>query len=178
MKYGRTKSRLVAGGLSTILATVATPAAAFAVTLAGVQPIAQAAPAKQAACRVHAVLASKEGDGKLPKSLEFLRETLAEDQFAAYKSFHLVDKKTLKLEADKPSNTSFSSGHKMALDLLGGDEERLKLHLDLTGRDGKESLISTDYSIADNGLFMIGGGNFKQGEVVGKLFFAIQCARR
>lgn len=136
-----------------------------------------AAATSKVGCRVHAVLASKEGSGELPKELEFLRATLADDQFAAYKSFHLVDKKTLTLDGSKPADTSFGSGHRIALTLLGSDATRLKLHLKLSERDGTSSRYDTDYSIEDNGLLMLEAGPFKHAAVSGKLFFAIQCAR-
>ena len=161
--------------LGTVLAMALTPVFALATPTA----VSEAhAAVKKADCQVHAVLASREGDGKVPKTLEFLRETLEDDAFAAYKGFHLIDKKTVKLAFEKASETSFKSGHKLQLTLLGGDEGRLKFRADLTGRDGKSSLIGTDYSIEDNGLLMIQAGRYTSGEVEGKLFFAIQCARR
>jgi hypothetical protein len=172
MKYGRIKHKAV----STIVAAVLAPAFALGATYFGPEGAAQAAGAK-ANCRVHAVLASKEGDGKIPKQLEFLRETLEDDQFGVYKSFHLVDKKMLKLDGPAPASAKFASGHQVGLALLDNDE-KLKLHLELTGRDGTTNLVKTDYSIEDNGLFMIAAGAFKQGEVAGKLFFAIQCASK
>ena len=153
------------------LALALAPALAMGGMLAAPQ---QAEAASKANCRVHAVLASKEGDGSIPKSLEFLRSTLQDDQFAAYKSFHLVDKKTLKLAGDTVSDAKFSSGHKLGLKLLEGGD-KLKLHLELSGRDGKKNLVKTNYSIESGGLFMIGAGNFEKGEIAGKLFFAIQC---
>jgi hypothetical protein len=155
-----------------MLAMVMAPAMALSVGVLAAPQTADAA--GKANCRVHAVLASKEGDGKIPKSLEFLRETLEDDQFAAYKSFHLVDKKTLKLEGDTPSKATFSSGHKLGLKLLESTP-KLKLHLELSSRDGSKNLVKTDYSIDNNGMFMIGAGKLEQGEIAGKLFFAIQC---
>lgn len=164
-------------GLGAMLAMALVPA--FALTAPIVASSAHAASAVQKAdCEVHAVLASKEGDGKIPKNLEFLRETLEDDAFAAYKGFHLIDKKALKLALDKASESGFKSGHKLRLTLLGGDDGKLKFRADLTGRDGKTALIGTDYSIEDNGLLMIQAGRYTSGEIAGKLFFAIQCARR
>lgn len=163
--------------LASVLATALLPAFAFGAAFVG-QPVHAHAAVEKASCQVHAVLASKEGDGKIPKNLGFLRETLEDDAFAAYRGFHLIDKKSLKLEVDAPSQSAFKSGHKLQLTLLGGDDSKLKFHAELTGRDGKSSLIGTDYSIEDNGLLMIQAGKYKSGEIAGKLFFAIQCARR
>lgn len=133
---------------------------------------------KRAGCQVHAVLASKEGDGEIPRSLEFLRDTLKDDQFAAYKSFHLVDKKTIGLSEAKAQSVTLSTGHQAKVTLLESDAKRLRLHLELTARSGEEPLVRTDYSIEHNGLFMIQAGKYKQEEVSGKLLFAFQCAAR
>jgi hypothetical protein len=173
MNHGRTKSRV----LASVLATALLPAFAFGVTWMGPHTHAQAKVDK-AGCQVHAVLASKEGDGKIPKDLAFLKETLQDDAFAAYKGYHLIDKKQLKLKIDKVSSASFKSGHKLRLTLLGGDENKLKLHADLTGRDGKTSLFGADYSIDNNGQLLVAAGQATVGEIAGKLFFAIQCAHR
>lgn len=163
--------------LTSVLAAVLAPAAALSVTWIGPASVAQAAE-ETAVCQVHAVLASKEGDSKIPKNLEFLRETLEDDAFAAYKGFHLLERKTLELSADASANAGFKSGHKLRLRLLSVDKERLKLHAALTARDGKKSLLETDFSIKNNGQLMIQADKHKSGEVEGKLFFAIQCAKR
>lgn len=167
-----TKTKL----LSVALASALMPAAMFGVTLAA--PTEARAAVTKAHCQVHAVLASKEGDGTIPKELEFLRTTLQNDEFAAYKGFHLLEKKTVKLELDEKSKLTLKSGNALALTLLGGDDSKLKLHAELSNRDGSKSLLATDYSIEDNGLFMIGAGSYSEGSLAGKLFVAIQCARK
>lgn len=166
----RHRNRLFASVLATSLAvplalsSVLTPAVAVAAVT-------------KASCQVHTVLLSKQGDGTIPAELDFLRTTLENDEFAAYKGFHLVERKTLKLVADVKSEATFGSGHRLALTLLGGDDTRLKLHADLSNRDATKTLLSTDYSIEDNGLLMIGAGNYADAKRTGKLFFAIQCGR-
>lgn len=137
-----------------------------------------AKPAEAGQCKVHAVLASKEGDGTIPKNLEFMKEWLTDEPYDRYKSFHLLGSKKVSVALEKPANTTFKTGHKMKLSLLGGDEKKLKLHLDLTHRDGEKNLVAMDYSIEDNGLFFVQGGKHKSGEVTGRIFWAIQCARR
>jgi len=165
--------------LSLALSSVLAPAAVFG-AVATTSPAAQAAPktAKKAMCKVHAVLASKEGDGKIPKNLEFMKEWLTDEPYDRYKSFHLLGTKKADLQLAKATKAEFKTGHKMELSLLGGDENKLKLHLDLTHRDGKKNLVAMDYSIEDNGLFFVQGGEHKSGEVTGRIFWAIQCARR
>jgi len=170
----RSRKSLLSLALSSILA----PAAVFG-AVAGVSPTANAAPkAEKAVCKVHAVLASKEGDGKIPKNLEFMKEWLTDEPYDRYKSFHLLGSKKADIKLGKATETDFKTGHKMKLSLLGGDEKKLKLHLDLTHRDGKKNLVAMDYSIEDNGLFFVQGGEHKAGEVTGRIFWAIQCARR
>lgn len=171
MTHRKTTSRWLASMVASALAVPLVGAAVFAV------PAVADAAVTKATCQVHAVLASKEGDGTIPADLEFLRSTLANDEFAAYKSFTLLEKKSLKLALDTKGESTFGSGHKLGLTLLGGDDTRLKLQLDLSNRDGTKSLVSTAYSIEDNGLLMIGAGAFTDASRSGKLFFAIQCAR-
>lgn len=171
MNYGRIKTRLMASVLATVLA----PAFAFGAAYTG--GISEADAAEKANCRVHAVLASKEGDGKLPKDLAFLEKTLQADEFAVYKSFHLLEKKDLKLKIEKPSEFTFKSGHKMGLTLMAIEEDKLKYHLSLSGRDGKTELVDTDYSIKDNGVIMMSVGEHQSGDVLGKLFMVLQCGR-
>ncbi len=183
MKPRRTKSLL-----SLALSSLLVPAAALA-AVATVSTVAHAAPAQKpsvkvssdaekAVCKVHAVLASKEGDGKIPKNLEFMKEWLTDEPYDRYKSFHLLGSKKVELKVSQATEAEFKTGHKMKLSLLGGDEKKLRLHLDLTHRDGKKNLVAMDYSIEDNGLFFVQGGEHKSGEVTGRIFWAIQCARR
>lgn len=172
------KTRLNRSLLSLALSSVLAPATVFG-AVAAVAPAAHAAPkAEKAVCKVHAVLASKEGDGTIPKNLEFMKEWLTDEPYDRYKSFHLLSTKKADIVLGKATETAFKTGHKMQLSLLGGDEKKLKLHLDLTHRDGEKNLVSMDYSIEDNGLFFVQGGEQKSGEVTGSMFWAIQCARR
>lgn len=174
MTHART--RLLASALAAILAPasalaiVATPAWAQAANT-------QVADVQQAKCQVHAVLASKDGDGSIPSELKFLEEQLKDDAFAAYKGFRLIEQKALKLQRSKASEVSFSSGNRLALSLLDNDDKRLKLHASLSSRDGAKDLLNTDYSIEDRGLLMIQAGSYSHKGATGKLFFAIQCAR-
>lgn len=179
MKPRRNKSLL-----SLALGSLLVPAVALA-AVATVSTAAHAAPAKtvspsaeKAVCKVHAVLASKEGDGKIPKNLEFMKEWLIDEPYDRYKSFQLLGSKKIELKVSKATATEFKTGHKMKLSLLGGDEKKLKLRLELTHRDGKKNLVAMDYSIEDNGLFFVQGSEHESGEVTGRIFWAIQCARR
>lgn len=171
MTHRSLKTRLLTPVLAAVLAPVAALSAVVAV------PVAAEAAVAKANCQVHAVLLSKDGDGTIPAELEFMKSTLQNDEFAAYKGFHLLERKSLKLSADAKAESTFASGHRVGLTLLGGDEARLKLHLDLSSRDATKSLLSTDYSIEDNGLLMIGAGAHSDETRSGKLFFAIQCGR-
>lgn len=159
--------------LAVVLATALVPTLGASAALA--VPTAAHAAVSKAHCQVHEVLLSKEGDGKVPKELAFLAETLQNDEFAAYKGFYLLERKTLKLDLDRKADAGFATGHKLGLTLLGGEDTKLKLRAELTGRDGSKSLLDTTYSIQNNGQLMIGAGSHTDAGRSGKLFFAIQC---
>ena len=167
MSKGRHRNKLAALALAAM-----TPIAALSAML--VSPQAIAAPpekAKSAKCQVRAVDALKE-EGGIPKELEFLKEQLEDDEFAAYHKFQLVETKTLKLKTDESGELEFTTGNKIGLTLMGEDESRLKLHLTLTGRDGVDQLLDTKYSIESGGVLLVRAGKIDNG----KRFFAIQCA--
>lgn len=177
------KSRSTKSSISKALWSVLAPVAVFGLGTFVAVPAAHAAPAKgkvaakakgaeKGVCKVHAVLASKEGDGKIPKNLEFMKEWLTDEPYDRYKSFHLLGSKKADVVLGKATQTEFKTGHKMKLSLLGGDEKKLKLHLDLTHRDGKKNLVAMDYSIEDNGLFFVQGGEHAFGEVTGTMLWA------
>ncbi len=165
----RTPHRSLVAVLAAALAPVLGVSAAIAV------PSAAQAAVSKANCRLHQVLLSKEGDGNVPKELAFLRDTLKNDEFAIYKGFYLLERKTLKLDLESRVDAGFGTGHKLGLTLLGGDDAKLKLRAELTGRDGVKSLLDTTYSIQNNGQLMISAGSHTDAGRSGKLFFAIQC---
>lgn len=171
MMHGRMKSRLLASALCAVLAPTAM-VASYATPLE-----ARAAEVKEAKCQVHAVLASKEGDTGIPDKLRFLEAQLKDDEFAAYKSFHLIEQKALTVKLEASSEITLTTGNRLGLSLLGNDDTRLKLRASLSSRDGSKSLLSTDYSMEDAGVLMIRAGSHTYEGIEGKLFVAIQCAR-
>jgi hypothetical protein len=166
---GKLKSRL----LRTAFAAAMAPAAFGAVALA--EP-AEAQAADAARCQVHVVLASKEGDGTIPKNLSHLSKQLKDDEFAAYKGFHLLEKKSLGLQLDQTGSLKLKPGNRIKLTLLSASEKRLELKLDLTGTNGSSKLLSTTYSTASGAVLMVRAGKHTSGDVTGKLFLALQCA--
>lgn len=173
MMHGRMKSRLLVSAVAAALAP-AVPIAATVATLTAATE-ARAADVQKARCQALAFLASKEGDVGIPKELAFLQ--LDADEFAIYKSFYLVDKKEFAITHGKTTEVKFRSGNRLGLSLLGNEDKRLKLHAELTSRDGKKKLLGADYSTEDGATLMIGAGSYEHESVAGKLFFAIQCAR-
>lgn len=160
----RPTNRLLSTGLALFMA----PALAFGGT-ALIPTSAEAS--DKADCQVTSVLASKaQKDPRIPKELNFLKEQLEDDRFAAYKSFKLLEKKSFKLNANKASKGKMKSGHEFAFTLLGGDDKRLKIHASLLSKSGKK-LLNTDYSIDNNGIILVGGGKHPDGKII----FAIQC---
>lgn len=165
----RIKSRL----LAPIFASVLAPLAATSVIAA--PSVADAAVTK-ANCQVHSVLLSKEGDGTIPADLEFLRSTLATDEFEWVHGFFLLERKTLKLKLDTQAETTFKTGNKLGLTLLGVDEQRINLQAKLSSRDGSKQLLDTKYGIESGGFLMISAGSYSDETRSGKAFFAISCA--
>lgn len=172
MMYVKIKKRLAASALAAALA----PAMVLGGTFFGLSGDAVAAP-KAGNCQVYEVLASKEGDGKIPKNLEFMKDWLTDEPYDRYKAFRLIDKKSFKIKLGEESGVKFKTGHKMKLKLLGGDEKQLKYHLFLTQADGKKKLVGMDYSIEDNGLFFVQGGEHTFEGKVGKVLWATHCVR-
>jgi hypothetical protein len=161
------KSRLLSTGLALAIA----PALAFGGTM--LLPSVADAAVDKANCRVNSVLASKEeAKPRIPANLQFLKEELERDEFAAYKHFKLLEKKDFKLTLNKASGGKMKSGHEFGFRLLGGDDKRLKLHASLLSKSGKK-LLNTDYTIDDNGILIVAGGKHADGKII----FAIQCKK-
>lgn len=175
-------NRRIRSKLLGFVASAMAPAAALTVALTAPAAFAAPAPApappsiQNADCHLHAVLASKE-EGGTQKELAFLGDKLKDDEFAAYKSFYEVELKKLGLKLAETGKSEFRSGHKVSLTLLNGSKKRLEMKFELSGRDGKTSLLSTRYGIDSGGVLMIRAGSdeFTHGKHKGKLFFAIQC---
>jgi hypothetical protein len=173
MTHRRMKERV----LGSVLASLMVPTLALGAV--ALDPAVAQAEVGKAKCQFSAVLLSKDGDGKIPKELEFLRSFFESEQFSMYKSFRLVDQKTLKLDkaVATGSSATFKSGHKLKLNLVGGDAKKLKLRLDLSTRDGSASLVNTEYSIEDDALFMFDVGKYEDAKGTGHLMFISQCHR-
>lgn len=189
MTHARNRSRLLASTLTAALVPAAFVASYVNVVAPSVASAA-AAPAEapavlKADCHVHAVLASKEGERGIPKELQFLKAQLSGDEFAAYKSFYLLEKKALEIQSDKDTQVKLRTGNRLGLRLLGKDDTRIKLHVDFTGSDGRTSILSTGYSALNGGVLIVGGTQVedtvaekgkKKTTRKGKLFVVIQCA--
>lgn len=132
-------------------------------------PVEARAEVTSAECQIHAVLATKSGDGTIPADLGFLAEQLRDDQFAAFKGFRLLESKSLKLNIGEPGSATMKSGHQLKLSLLGAEASKLRLHATLAS--GEKVLVDTDYKIESSGILLIGGVRHPDG----KIFFAIQC---
>ena len=158
-----------ARSLAFALGLLAAPAMLAAVTLT---PNVAHADAKTASCRVNAVLARKVDDGqRIPKDLAFMAKELESDEFAAYKSFKLLDAEDYQLSVGKKLERGLKSGHRVGLVLLGGDEKRPKFNITIQKPGSKKPLLSTDYGIRNNGIMIVGGLKHEDG----RLLFAIQC---
>lgn len=105
------------------------------VVLAGgaglLSPTVAKAAVNEASCRIHAVEATKEGDGTIPPELEFLSDQLKAPEFAQYTGVRLMESKDFHLEVGKVVDQKFKSGHNVKLTLLGGEEGKLELQTEL-----------------------------------------------
>lgn len=132
-----------------------------------------AAKAKSATmrCELWAVHASKKKTKqRIPASLRALSPELSDDQFAAFSSFELLEKKSLSVDMHKPRTQSFRAGYQMELNLVERAQNRLKVHVNL--RRGRGSnLVNLDYWMNGGSLLMLVGGNYQGGKIV----FATRC---
>ncbi|MEE9385941.1 MAG: hypothetical protein V3V08_21225 [Nannocystaceae bacterium] len=127
--------------------------------------------AASATCRVMSIMARKEGGGKIPASLELLRTQLRSDQFAAYRSFELLEERRIVLRDGKGGFAQMKIGYDVKLNLLGRDASRLKLHLRLIAKGSAKPLLDADYSVLDNGMLLVVAGMRDRGRAL----FAFQC---
>ncbi len=155
-----------------ILASTLTSLLALPAVLVGgaitMSPAIVEAAVTSATCRIHAVEASQEGDGKIPEDLAFLAEQLQAPEFARYKGFRLLDAKDFKLELGTVVDQKFKSGHNVKLSLLGGKDDKLDFHTEL--QRGGTSLVNMDVSLKSNQIFLI---PVRRGDQA--VIFAYQC---
>ncbi|GEM_PF-1260438 len=138
--------------------------ALFAATLT---PLSAQAEVSKAACQVHVVEATTEGDGKIPAELEFMAEQL--EGLIGFKGFRLLESKKIELTIHQLDSQKFKR-HSLNLELLGGDK-KLKLRANLHSATGK-SLVGANYSIADNGMIML---PIVKKDKTGATVYAIRC---
>lgn len=127
-----------------------------------------------AQCTVVAIHASKKAPAastaRVPAELSAFGAELQDDQFAAFKSFHLLEQQSSPVRSAKRSALNFRSGYSVGLKLVKKQGERLKVHVDLAKKGGR-SLVDLDYWMRSGGHLLLVGGNFKDGKVI----FATQC---
>ena len=109
--------------------------------------------ATKAACRIHAVEATKEGDGTIPRELEFMADQLRAPVFSGYKGFTLLDAKDFQLELNAVVDQKFKSGHNVELTLLGEKDGKLELHTKL--KRGTTPLVDMDFGVGNNQIMLI-----------------------
>jgi hypothetical protein len=129
----------------------------------------QAAAAPGAECRVHAIKLEREGSGTIPAELNFIRAQLESDIFAAYKSYELVDAKSMTLKLGEVQTGRLKTGHTLELEFKGQEAGKLKLGLSLL--QGQKKLLGTTYRVAPSFPAMVGNVRYQGG----KLVFAVQC---
>jgi len=117
--------------LAPILAGLLGLPVVFAGGAALLSPSLAKADVTEASCRIHAVEATKDGDGTIPPELEFLSDQLKAPEFSQYTGVRLMESKDFRLEIGKVVDQKFKSGHNVKLTLLGGEEGKLELQTEL-----------------------------------------------
>jgi hypothetical protein len=167
MTHHSIHSKLLASTFAGLLSSLVIP-----VGLAGVvtllSPGLAEASVTSASCRIHAVEATPDGDGTIPKELEFLSDQLQAPEFARYKGFRLVDVKDFKLDVGAAVEKKFKSGHVVKLSLLGGEQDKLDLHTEILR--GAGSVTALDFSLKVAQLMLIPVRRSDQA-----IIFAYQC---
>jgi len=149
MTHRSMHSKILASSLASVLAIPAL----FAGGLTLMTPSMARAGVSEAACRIHAVEASEEGDGKIPAELDFLADQLQAPEFARWRGFRLLGSKDYQLELGKVVDQKFKSGHNVKLTLLGGEKDKLELHTKL--ERGTSSLVDMDFVVGSNQIMLI-----------------------
>lgn len=128
-------------------------------------------------CQTYAVLASEDGDGTIPKNLEFMREWLTDEPCDRYGSFQLIDAQAVGLELGGRASIVFETGHRMRLELRGVDKDILEFHLEIVRARaaGDRRLVSVDYSIENGQMLLLHAGGHTLGETSGRIFLAARC---
>lgn len=122
-------------------------------------------------CELWAVHASKrKAKQRIPSNLASLRPELTDDQFAAFSSFELLERKSLRVNANQTSAQRFRAGYQMKLGLVDSKGKRLKVKVQLT-KSPSSNLVNLDYWMNSGSLLMLVGGNYKDGKIV----FATRC---
>ena len=134
------------------------------------RPAAEPQPAKCQVVAIHASKAAPNG-ARVPANLSAFRRELEDDQFAAYKSFHLLERKAATAHRERASQLDFASGYRMSLQLVDVENSRLKVHIRLARAAGGTSLVDLDYWMRSGGLLLMVGGAYADGKVI----FATQC---
>jgi hypothetical protein len=124
-------------------------------------------------CRCLAILATKSAGGgaRIPSNLEFMAGDLGDDQFAAFKSFKLLEEHTLTLTDKGKQNADFATKHRLSLSLLEVSGAKLKLHINLQAPDQPRPQVDLDAWLVSGGLLLFVGGSAQDG----KLIFATRC---
>ena len=124
--------------------------------------------ANKAACRIHAVEATKEGDGTIPENLAFMADQLRAPMFAGYKGFTMIMALDYKLELQQVVDQKFKSGHNVELTLLGEKDGKLELHTKL--KRGSTTLVDMDFGVGNNQIMLI---PVQRGDSA--IIYAFQC---
>ena len=141
-------------------------------TGASVLILAQSAPAsaaKQVRCTIRSIL-GRHAKGPTDRRLAFLKRQLSRPPFSTFKSFQLLDVKTMRIPrgavraARLPTKKIARLTFKGLVKAKRGT--RLRMHLSITPPRALGFLPGTQFTIANGGTLLIGGARFAGGTLV------------
>lgn len=81
-----------------------------------------------------------------------------------YTGYELLNTESLSLAQDKPQSFQLEGGRKLTVTLLGRDDAKARLRVEIAGGSGK--LLDTTLSVNRNGTFIVAGPKHKDGILV------------
>lgn len=82
-----------------------------------------------------------------------------------YTGFELLDTHTVSLAPNGSQTFTIAGGRKMEVTVLGKDDRRVKMRVEVTGGKGGK-LLDTTLSVNRNGTFIVAGPKYKDGVLV------------
>lgn len=162
-----------------LLGCLSTPAMAQAAPAPRARPVpgAPAAPAAAPAQAAPGAPAAEAAVGKVNVAVSVVFATNAHNRVdprlndltrhlshLRYTGYELLSTESLSLSQDRPQSFQLEGGRKLTVTLLGRDDLKARLRVEISGGSGK--LLDTTLSVNRNGTFIVAGPKHKDGILV------------